>query len=124
MLVGMRACLLMPLAVSLLGQGPQRVAILVNQASPRSRSIAEYYALRRGIPLDHICRLTMPLAEEISRQEYDRQIARPLAAWLQSGRLAEKVYYLVSTTGVPLKIRGSDGPAGDSAALDSYLALL
>ena len=105
-------------------QDSRRVVVVVNQAAPASRAIAEYYALRRAIPLNHLCRLSMPLTEEISRDQYTRQVARPIAAWLIANRLVEDTYYLVTTTGVPLKIAGRSGVNGDQASVDSELAML
>jgi len=101
-----------------------RVLVVVNDNSSLSRSIADYYARRRNIPAQNICHLKAPTAEEISRSEFDRQIARPLADFLRKSGLEESVYYIVTTAGVPLKIAGTVEPNGNAASVDSELTLL
>src|ERR1019366_8928313 len=68
-------------------QGPtsmvDRVLLVVNDNSPLSRNIGEYYARRRGLPSKNICHLKSTSQEEITRDEYDRQIARPIGDFLR-----------------------------------------
>jgi uncharacterized protein (TIGR03790 family) len=111
-------------AATLPGQTAANVLLVVNEASPLSHEIGRYYALRRHIPAANICRIHASLEEEISREEYDQQIAAPLAKFLEQGHLQEKILYLVTTSGVPLKIRGHGGLTGDAASVDSELTLL
>jgi uncharacterized protein (TIGR03790 family) len=106
------------------GQGPAGVLLVVNRNSPESAAVAGYYAARRVIPPSNVCRIATAVEEEISREIYEKEIASPIAACLRSARLTERVLYIVTTLGVPLKIRGSGGPAGDAASVDSELATL
>jgi uncharacterized protein (TIGR03790 family) len=105
-------------------QSPDSVLIIVNQPSALSRKIGEYYAERRRVPASNICRLNAATNEEISRSDYDNQIARPVQDYLRAHNLTEKVLYIVTTAGVPLKIRGALGITGDAASVDSELTLL
>lgn len=105
-------------------QSADSVLIVVNQSSALSRKIGGYYAERRRVPASNICRLNGSTDEEISHSEYDDQIARPIQDYLRGHKLTEKVLYIVTTAGVPLKIRGSLGIAGEAAAVDSELTLL
>jgi uncharacterized protein (TIGR03790 family) len=116
------AALVLPLLLH--GQTPDSVLVVVNQSSPLSRRIGEYYAERRHIPASNICRLNASLDEEISRSDFDAQIARPLQSYLRGHNLTEKVLYIVTTAGVPLRIRGNLGPAAEAASVDSELTLL
>ena len=75
-LFGLAAAALPRLAI---GGGPENVAVIVNDASPLSRSIAEYYARRRSIPESNVCHVRAPDAEEISRTEYQLNIAGAVA---------------------------------------------
>ncbi|HEY3440024.1 MAG TPA: TIGR03790 family protein [Paludibaculum sp.] len=100
------------------------VLILGNARSPVSRSIVEYYARQRGIPPAQILYLQTEPAEEIERQVYEREIAAPLGALLRSRGWVDRILAIVTTTGVPLKIRGTDGPKTTAAAVDSELACL
>jgi uncharacterized protein (TIGR03790 family) len=116
--------LLCSLAPLLPGQPGAAVLIVVNQPSALSRQIGEYYAEHRSVPSSNICRLNASTNEEISRSEYDDQIARPIGDYLRAHHLVEKTLYIVTTSGVPLKIRGNLGLGGEAAAVDSELTLL
>lgn len=80
--------------------------------------------LRRGIPLLNVCHLKLSPAEDIDRPDYDSAIAAPIARCLRSQHLEDKILYIVTTSGVPLRIAGADGLTGDMAAVDSELAVL
>lgn len=103
---------------------PERVLLVINDNSPLSRAIGQYYALRRNLPSRNICRLKASPDESIDREDYTRQVERPIAACLRKQSLQESVYYIVTTAGVPLKIPGTDGLGGTQASVDSELALL
>jgi uncharacterized protein (TIGR03790 family) len=111
-------------ASGLRAQTPQNVLVVVNDASPVSRSIGDYYALRRAIPSRNICHLHTTTDEAIPRAQYGSEVAAPIANYLKKNNLVENVLYIVTTLGVPLKIPGSDGLSGDAASVDSELALL
>ena len=100
-----------------------RVLIVVNNNSPVSKSIGEYYARRRGIPLTNVCTIQAPATEEILRPDFDRLAAEVRDCLVHKG-LAENIYYIVTTLGVPLKIAGTSGFGGDAASVDSELTLL
>lgn len=119
-----RFVLLFGIAGILLGQTAENVLVVINEASPLSRSIGQYYVARRHIPSANICQINAKVDEEISRDDYDRQIAAPIVKFLRAGHLEEKILYIVTTSGVPLKIRGHGGLTGDAAAVDSELTLL
>ncbi len=120
-----RFALLAALAGSLLGQTPDNVLVVVNQQSAVSRTIGEYYVLKRHIPLANVCRISMTEDETVSRAIYGQAIATPIARFLLKQRLTEKVLYIVTTLGVPLRVAGTaGGPAADGAAVDSELTLL
>ena len=108
----------------LFGQPPDSVLVVINQTSALSRQIGEYYAERRHIPSSNICRITASANEEISRSDFDDQIARPIQNFLRGHNLTEKVLYIVTTAGVPLKVHGNLGLAAEAASVDSELTLL
>ncbi len=105
-------------------QDGHRVLLVVNDASSLSRNIADYYARRRSIPQTNICRIRTTEDEEISRDVYNREIAASIAGFLRKSGLVDRVFYIVTTMGVPLKIQGSGNMDGDEAAVDSELTLL
>jgi uncharacterized protein (TIGR03790 family) len=110
--------------IAVTAQQPGNVLLVVNDSSALSRSVGEYYARKRSIPERNICRIRVDPAERIDRAGYDTLIARPIAACLMSRRLRESILYIVTTAGVPLVIRGTEGLGGDIAAVDSELTLL
>jgi len=112
-------------AAALLGTTPENVMLVVNQSSNVSRHIGEYYLHRRQIPLPNLCRIETAESEEVSRAVYEAEIERPVARCLQSNQLAERILYIVTTLGVPLKIKGAGaGMAIEAASVDSELTLL
>jgi len=118
------ALILLPSAWALC-QSADSVLVVVNQASPLSQNVAEYYASRRHIPPGNICRVNVQPDEEIPRDEYQSRIADPIAAFLRTHHLEEKVLYIVTTAGLPLRVSGHGvGILSDIASVDSELALL
>ena len=103
---------------------PENVLVVVNGASALSRAIGNYYAQRRAIPRTNICVIQSPDQETISRQDYDRLIVKPVASCLESRRLVESVLYIAMTQGIPIRVNGSTGASGETASVDSELALL
>jgi uncharacterized protein (TIGR03790 family) len=100
-----------------------RVLLVVNDNSPVSRTIGEYYARKRSVPAANICHVKAPDMEEIDRASYN-QLAAQVGGCLQRRKLVESVYYIVTTLGDPLKVAGVGGLSGDAASVDSELTLL
>lgn len=122
-------------------------AVVYNEADPLSGDLARFYAARRGIPEERLVGLRCSTEEEISREEYERDIAAPLRRvfderhwWSRSPDrpptgpedrapssrvFSSQVRYLVLIRGVPLKIRpqplvpGDTAPAGQPAVVGS-----
>lgn len=103
---------------------PDEVLLVANGNSPVSRSIAEYYARSRSIAADHVLFLAAPVDEEIERGVFAAQVAAPIGDYLRARGWVERILVLVTTSGVPLKIRGRTGLEGDAASVDSELAAL
>lgn len=91
--------------------------IIYNEADPSSRSLAEFYADRRKIPVENLVGLNCPLTEEISRLEYETSIAGVLDRtfvekgwWTKSVSgtprvISTKIRFVALMRGMPLKIR-------------------
>ena len=105
-------------------QSPASVLVVVNDNSPISRSVAEYYAHRRMIPLSNVCHIRASIHEDIDRAAYDRDIAAPIGAFLKKSGLVQSIFYIVTTSGFPLRIEGTSGLGGNAASVDSELAAL
>ena len=84
---------------------PNQIAILSNRNSADSMAIARHYATRRNIPPDHIIALDVPVGETMSRDQYERQLIRPVREALKVRDLASTIITLVTIYGIPLKVQ-------------------
>jgi len=101
------------------------VLLVVNDTSELSRSIGQYYASRRGVASTNVCHIRTASTEDIERATYDREIAGPIGACLMRNQLVERIWYIATTGGVPLRIPGKgEGMQADGASVDSELTLL
>ena len=122
--------------------------VVYNPNFSESKSLAEYYAARRGLPKDRLIALPCSNEEEIDRHEYYHAIAGPLRKHFQEAQLwtveqtdeqrviANQIRYIILIRGIPLKIRfqayyPGDNPgrwklfgATNAKAVDSELATL
>lgn len=112
-------------AFALEAQTTSQVLIVVNRQSRDSREIGQYYLKKRGIPLANVCSIDTAPNEVVAREVYEREIRVPIADFLKKRGLVESILYIVTTSGVPLKIAGnSDGPRNTGASVDSELTVL
>lgn len=108
-----------------LAQTPDQVLVVVNTRSDISRQIGDYYMQKRGIPRANLCTITTAPVETVTRPVYASEVEKPIGAFLSSHSLAEKILYIVLTSGVPLRVSGGgDQLKTDSASVDSELTLL
>jgi uncharacterized protein (TIGR03790 family) len=124
--------------------------IIYNKAALDSADLARFYAKQRGIAADHIVGVNCSTDEEISREEYDSNIAEPLRETFKSRNwwtlretpeqqtvvMTTSIRFVAVIKGVPLKIKPvggayeGDHPAGgpvssrNEASVDSELAVL
>ena len=108
----------------LFGQTGENVLLVVNQTSDVSKNIGDYYALKRHVPLANVCKLKTSAEERITRDAFDREVALPVAACLASKHIEDKILYIVTTLGVPLRVLPASATSNDGASVDSELALL
>ena len=124
--------------------------VVYNKTASDSIELAKFYAQQRGIARDHLVGLTCSTEEEISREEYEANIAEPLRQifkdrhWWTLRETAEhketvttsSIHFVAVIKGVPLKIRATAAPyPGDEpgsgpvasrneASVDSELSVL
>ena len=151
--------LLCALLLLSLGAGPVHAAdnasdlagatiVVYNRKAPDSIALAYFYAKARQIPDDHLVGLECSTEEEISREEYDDNIAEPLRKafvgrhwWTLRNDPSDpsvrssRIHFVALMRGMPLKIRAiatyeGDHPATNpiggenQASVDSELAVL
>lgn len=112
---------------------PGEVAVVANFASEESIALAQYYLEARQIPQANLVMVQTTCEYEISRDEYEKQIRRPLMSVLQQRGLAGKIKCVCLMWGVPVRVAGPAattqcasvpalGPC--DASVDSELSLL
>src|SRR5207244_2469890 len=100
------------------------VLVVANEASAGSVQLANYYAGKRAVPPDQVLLVHAPIADEIERRVYERQIESPIAEWLSAHAAQDRILYFVLTKDVPLRIAGTAGHTGTVASVDSELTVL
>lgn len=108
----------------LAAQSAANVLLVLNEGSPVSLEVGQYYAEKRGIPSSNILRLRTRTDDEIARAVYAREIESPIAAWMARNSGHDRILYVVLAKGVPLRVSGTSGPEGNVASIDSELTLL
>jgi uncharacterized protein (TIGR03790 family) len=95
------------------------VVVIVNDSSPVSITIGNYFAAARGIPPNRILHVQAPDQETIDSLEFETMRSQ-IEAGLMVGNLLDTVNYLVTTKGMPLRISRNGAcdslPTGYSAA--------
>ena len=128
---------------------PAATVVVYNKNLPESAELAKFYAEQRGIAGDHLVGLNCSTDEEITREEYDANIANPLrdvfkkrhwwtvksTADHHESVTATSIRFVALLKGIPLKIRPAEKVPGDvpgagpianrnEASVDSELAVL
>jgi uncharacterized protein (TIGR03790 family) len=98
------------------------VTLIINQRSPLSKRLGDFYAAWHKLPPNQICRIATSDAETTTRSAYEKEISIPVGDCLrQSGRI-ESTFYVVLTQGMPIRIEATNKT--DGASVDSELATL
>lgn len=139
---GARAWAMLACACLLGGCGARihdEVLIVVNAESPVSVAIGDYYRKARMVPAEQVVALHIPLAdpalglraqETIDDEAFRTRIREPLERFLVENELVDRIEILVTTKGVPLRVRGEVAPMASwlrdttRAAVDAELSLL
>lgn len=108
----------------------QATIVVFNSNNAESIELAKFYAEKRGIARDHLVALACSQDEEITRDEYDRNIRDPLRDGFQKRKwwtLRESpdapvtvahnaIRFIALIKGVPLKIKAAENYPGDKSA--------
>ncbi|MCC5789186.1 MAG: TIGR03790 family protein [Opitutales bacterium] len=110
------------------GGDPSRVVVLVNSEDRDSRRVAKFYREHRGIPEENFIALPMSSAETVGWETFWEEIFHPLQGelidrgWISGRKVSgeaetgqvrhqvrgHRMAFLVTTRGVPLRIRHED----------------
>lgn len=115
----------------------ESVVLVYNAAVPESKTVAEHYAQRRGVPANQLFGLDLPTGAEMTRLEYLERFQTPLLEKLEATGLfvfgerktatedptqgwrsltSSKIRYAVLCYGVPIKIRKDEKLVEEEAA--------
>lgn len=105
---------------------PANVLVVYNDKMEGSKEIAEYYAGLRAIPAGQILKISASKEEEITREEFNKDIWKPIADYVLAH---DNILCIVPCRGVPLKVKGNGKPEGsfkghNEASVDSELMLI
>jgi uncharacterized protein (TIGR03790 family) len=119
------------------------VLILVNDAVPKAAGtggkgasvwVGETYATSRGVPFTQILHLNIPLAccennplewdsWNMPWAKFDATLRQPVAKFLARGGMGEKIRYIVTTYGIPLRTWDAAHKV-EGLSVDSFLAAI
>lgn len=94
--------------------------MIVARGNRESLGLANYYCRQRGVPAANICEVDVPSTEELEREHWRWAVRPEIQKWLEENDPDHKIRCLVTTWGVPLKIK----PAKPDDAAAQYLAHL
>jgi len=84
---------------------PKEVLIIANTAITESTSLARYYMKHRAVPDENLLQVNTSKREELSREDYDREIASPVRDYLNKHDPdGTKFKCVVLIYGIPLRI--------------------
>lgn len=96
--------------------GPDQLLIIANASVKDSMTLARFYARERKISPRNILFLDMPTQEQISPDQYETKIAKPIRSFLRQQKLETKIHALVTIYGTPLKIAQATATARQRTA--------
>ena len=93
---------------------PNEVLVIVNGDIEASVELGQYYCRQRNVPKENILFLSLgkTLADSISRDDYDKNIAEPVRKRFADQKPGKQIRCLLTTYGVPYKV-GPRGPLKD-----------
>jgi len=81
---------------------PKDVFIVANKDSKESLAVAKHYCEKRLVPAENVIALSLPIMEDIDREDYEKKLAGPLREALKDKKDAAKV--ILCVYGVPLRV--------------------
>ncbi len=85
---------------------PDELLLLTNSTNPASDRCAQFYAKARLVPEGRTLSLNIPNNDEMSTEQYERDVVPAVRGFLRSHGLQNKVKCIVTFFGVPLRIAG------------------
>ncbi|MFW6061245.1 MAG: TIGR03790 family protein [Planctomycetota bacterium] len=83
---------------------PEQTVVVANAASADSVELARHYVKVRNVPAENLVLLRTTTDYEISREDFDKQIRRPLQVALADRGLHRKVRAMCLIYGIPVRV--------------------
>jgi len=95
----------------------RRVLVVINDGSQDSRAVGDYYVRKRMIPPANVVRINTSASENVTFDEYRFGIEDPIRRAI--ARSKTPIDFIVTTRGVPLRLRDNNG-----YSVDGHLAAM
>ncbi|MEW6534036.1 MAG: TIGR03790 family protein [Candidatus Auribacterota bacterium] len=97
----------------------ERTLVLMNMHNPVSLEIGEYYQNARGIPESNMITLNTYDVYNISAESFIPQIYQPVYNYITQNGLTEKIRFIATTRGIPIKVTTA-GLSTDAVLADLF----
>jgi uncharacterized protein (TIGR03790 family) len=96
------------------GLEPNEILVVANRDNALSERLARYYCQARNVPQTHIVGVSLgtELRDSMSREDYEKRLARPIRRLLGSRSEMADIKCLVTTYGVPFRVGRRDPLSG------------
>jgi uncharacterized protein (TIGR03790 family) len=101
---------------------PENLLLLVNRNVPEGAKLAQFYRNERGVPADRILELPLPVMDDISFAQYEREVVPAVRNFLRERGLEKRVTCVVTFYGVPLRIRHHQPTPAEREEVNQLLA--
>jgi uncharacterized protein (TIGR03790 family) len=89
---------------------PADLVVVYNQNMPESKGVAQYYALKRGVPISNLVGVDVPESEDILRVDYEANMIPPIRSAVKKLMLSGHNPAILLVYGIPLRIEGTSKP--------------
>lgn len=93
-------------------QESSRVLVVINESSPESVEIGNYYSDKRKVPKENIVKIQTGTSNNISIPEYGAQIEKPIREGID--KCGHHIDFIVLTKGVPIRLQDDGGCSVDA----------
>ena len=87
------------------------VLVVINKSSSESMEIGAYYRAKRQIPKDNVLFIDVSTTENVDEGEFNVGILTPIKNAIKANK--NRIDYIVTTTGVPLRLKDNNGYSVD-----------
>ncbi len=99
---------------------PGQVVVVVNAKVNESIALGRFYCKMRQVPEGNLVALSLPTGDDITPQEYDTLLVKPLRQALEERKLTDTVYCILTMRGVPFRVLERPRDPNSQLLLDWY----